>query len=106
MSQMGILRQLTYRLLDRRRHGGSATPTASGDLHAFSSVRVRHNARNSTSRTPIRIDDGSGTGVLASAEGKRIGIRVMEAPRRRPTGTLNFHFENGKTETSQPREQQ
>jgi hypothetical protein len=35
-----------------------------------------------------------------------MGIRVMEAPRRRPTDTLNFYFENGKIKKSQPREQQ
>src|SRR5215471_16118100 len=101
---IGILRLLTYRLLHRRRHGGPATLTASGNLHAFPSVRVRDNPRHSTSRTPIRVDDGSGTGVFASAEGKRMGIKVMKASRRRPTGADNFHFENGKTKTSQPRE--
>jgi len=90
----GDLRQLTYRLPHRRRHGGRpATLTASGNLRAFPSVRVRHNPRHFASRTPIRVDDGSGTGVFASAEGKRMGKRVMKASRRRPTGADNFHFE-------------
>jgi hypothetical protein len=97
-------RQLTYRLLHRRRRDGPATLTASGHLHAFPSVRVRLNPRHSASRTPISGDDGSGTGVFASAEGERMCVRVMKASRRRPTGADNFHFENGKTETSQPRE--
>ena len=104
LSDMAILRQLTYRLLHRHRHCGPAALTASENLLAFPSARVRHNPRHPASRTPIRVDDGSGAGVFASAEGKRMGINVMKASRRRPTGADNFHFENGKTKTSQPRE--
>src|SRR5215813_2691360 len=103
---MGILRHSTDRLLHRGRPGAPETVTASANLHAFPSVRIRHNPRHSASRTSIRVEDGSGARIFASAEGKKMGIGVTEAPWRRPTGSDNFHFENGKTKSAQPREQQ
>src|ERR1700746_4201861 len=70
--RIGNLR-LTYQFLQRRRCGSSATLTASAILHAFLSVRIRHNPRHSAGRTTIRADDGSGGGGFASAAGKEDG---------------------------------
>src|SRR6266699_773543 len=85
--------------------GNPGALTASATLHAVPSIRIKRSPCHSASGPPIG-DDGPGFGEVATAEGRRIGVRVMKAARRRSIGPNNFHFENRKTKATQAREQE